>query len=486
MQKSMPNTITESLKEKTAKGLFWGTISNGIQQILGAIFGIFFARILTQEDYGLVGTLAVFTGMVSLIQDSGFSAALINKKEIKHEDYNAVFWFGLFTGIITYGILFFCAPFIALFFKAPELVNVSRVLFLWFLIGGAASAHSALMQKRLMIKERAIIAVIALITSNGIGLVLVFKGFAYWALVIQTVVHAIAIVVLTWILSPWRPTLDINFRPLKKMFAFSSKLLITGMFNLVNSNIFAVLLGRYYDTKRELGEYSQANKWTTMGYTFVGGIIGSVAHPVLAEVAHDKERQLWIFRKMMRFTAFISFPAMFGLAFISNELILITITDKWQTSVPIMQVLCIGAAFLPITSLYSFLFISRGNSDINMWNIITAGMLQLVVAYFMLPYGVLNMVFVYVSINIFWILIDYFITNRLIKYSFIHLLKDIVPFLLAAGIAIGVTCCVVSFIENIYISLCIKMVMVAGIYIIIMRLTNARIFQETIVYLLKK
>jgi len=475
-----------SLKEKTVKGLVWGGISNGVQQIIGAVFGIFFARLLTQEDYGLVGTLAIFTGIVSLIQDSGFSAALINKKDFKHEDYNAVFWFGLLTGIITYGVLFFCAPLIAQFFKAPELIDISRVLFLWFLIGGANSAHSAIMLKRLMVKERAIIAIIALILSNGAGLTLALKGFAYWALVIQTVIHAFVMAILTWIYSPWRPTFKIKFTPLKEMLSFSSKLLITGIFNLINSNIFAILLGRYYDTKKELGEYNQANKWTTMGFTLIGGIIGGVAHPVLAEVSHDKERHLFVFRKMMRFTAFISFPAMFGLAFISNELIILTITDKWLTSIPLMQLLCIGAAFLPIASLYSFLFISLEKSDINMWNIISAGIVQLIAALLMLQHGVLNMVIVYVSINITWIFINYIFANRLIQYKFIHMLMDIIPFLISATIAISSAHYITSFLENMYIVLCAKIIIAAGIYIAIMKLTNAKIFQESIAYILKK
>ena len=475
----------QSLKDKTAKGLFWGGISNGLQQIIGGVFGVFFARILSQEDYGIVATLAIFMGMVSLIQDSGFTSALINKKEIKHEDYNAVFWFSLITGIVIYIILFFCAPLIALFFKAPELETISRVLFLWFLIGGAGIAHNAALMKRLMVKERAKVSVLALVISNSAGLVLAILGYAYWALVLQTVIYSIVGTILIWYYSPWRPTLQINFKPLKEIFSFSSKLLITGIFSVVNLNIFTVLMGRFY-TKEELGDYSQANKWTTMGHTFIGSILSGVAHPVLAEVASDSARQLAVFRKMMRFTAFISFPCMFGLAFVTEEFIIIAVTDKWLPSVPIMQLLCIWGAFIPINSLYSYLFISRGKSDINMWNVIAIGVIQLITAFITLPYGIITMVSVYVAINIVWLFVVHFLAKRMISYRFLDALKDTLPFILASIAVIAPTYFITSSFGNYYTTFSLKIGLCVVLYILIMKGSNAKVFQESINYLIKK
>ena len=133
----------ETLKDKTAKGLFWGGISNGIQQLLNVLFGLILARILDANDYGMVGMLAIFTAIASTIQESGFTSALTNQKEIRHEDYNAVFWFSVLTGISFYIILFFCAPLIANFYDKPELVNLSRVVFLGFLVGGFGIASNA-------------------------------------------------------------------------------------------------------------------------------------------------------------------------------------------------------------------------------------------------------------------------------------------------------------------------------------------------------
>ena len=165
----------QTLKEKTAKGLFWGGLSNGVQQVLNLVFGLMLARILDASDYGMVGMLAIFSAIASTIQESGFTAALTNQKEIRHEDYNAVFWFSTLTGVLFYLILFFCAPLIAQFYDKPELIGLSRIVFLSFLFGGFGIASNAYMFKMLMVKEKAKIDIISLICSGTIGVHISFK-----------------------------------------------------------------------------------------------------------------------------------------------------------------------------------------------------------------------------------------------------------------------------------------------------------------------
>ena len=144
----------QSLKEKTAKGLFWGGFSNGIQQLLNLLFGIIITRMLDSTDYGMIGMLAIFTAVANSIQESGFTAALANKQTFRHEDYNAVFWFSFLMGASLYLLLFFCAPFIAAFYKTPQLIPLSRFLFLGFLISSCGTAHNAVLFKKLMVKKR--------------------------------------------------------------------------------------------------------------------------------------------------------------------------------------------------------------------------------------------------------------------------------------------------------------------------------------------
>lgn len=156
----------QSLKDKTAKGLFWGGVSNGVQQLLGMLFGIYLARTLNAEDYGLVGMLAIFSGIAGTIINSGFTVALTNKQEVTHKEYNAVFWFMVFTGLLLYVILFFSAPLIAGFYKRPELIALSRVLFISFFLAGIAGVPYTVMFRKLMVKEQAKIDIVSLLLSG--------------------------------------------------------------------------------------------------------------------------------------------------------------------------------------------------------------------------------------------------------------------------------------------------------------------------------
>ena len=289
----------QTLKEKTAKGLFWGGLSNGVQQVLNLVFGLMLARILDASDYGMVGMLAIFSAIASTIQESGFTAALTNQKEIRHEDYNAVFWFSTLTGVLFYLILFFCAPLIAQFYDKPELIGLSRIVFLSFLFGGFGIASNAYMFKMLMVKEKAKIDIISLICSGTIGVILALNGFAYYGLAIQTTTYIGISSLLKLYFAPWKPTFQINFSPLKSMFGFGSKLILTNIFTQISNNVFSVVLGKFY-TPQQLGFYSQGQKWMGMGHQLIGGMINGVAQPVLVQVMDDKERQVLVFRKMVR------------------------------------------------------------------------------------------------------------------------------------------------------------------------------------------
>ena len=223
-----------------------------------------------------------------------------------------------------------------------------------------------------------------------------------------------------------------------------------------------------------------------MGHSLISGMIHGVAQPVLTQVTNDKERQLRVFRKMMRFTAFVSFPAMFGLSLIAPELITIAITDKWMGSAQILRLLCISGAFIPITGLCSNLVISKGKSNIYMWNAIALGLLQLLVMCTIYPYGIQAMIITYISINIAWLLVWYYFVRREIRYRFVHLMMDIIPFLLIAGGVMVVTYFLTLKINNIHLLFISKIIIAALLYILIMWMSGAKTFKESIQYLNNK
>jgi O-antigen/teichoic acid export membrane protein len=475
----------QSLKDKTAKGLFWGGLSNGLQQLLNLFFGIFLARLLTQEDYGMVGVLSIFSLIATALQESGFISALANQKEIKNSDYNAVFWFSSLAGLSMYLILFFCAPLIAWFFETPELTSLARFTFLGFLISSTGIAHSAYLFRTLMVKQRAMASVIGLLLSGTTGITLAYLGFSYWGIATQSLVYIATTTCCYWYFSPWRPTFHFDFSPLKSMFTFSSKLLITNIFTHIHNNVFSIILGKFY-TIPDVGNYNQANKWNSMGYSLVSGMINGVAQPVLSKVSEEKERQLRIFRKMMRFTCFVSFPAMFGLSLVAPELITIAITDKWIESAKMLQILCISGAFIPIVNLCGNLLISKGKSDIFMWNTISLVIIQLGIALILYPYGIYTLISVYAGINIAWLLVWHHFVSKEIGYSLFALMKDLLPYLFIAGGVMAVTWFCTANSTHIYMRFVAKVGMAASLYILVMWLGGSVTFKECISFILKK
>lgn len=474
-----------SLKEKTAKGLLWGGFSNAVQQLLNLAFGIVLGRLLDATDYGMVGMLTVFSAIASVLQEGGFVSALTNRKGVCHKDYNAVFWFNTLCSLIIYALLFFAAPLIAAFYKTPELVPLARFSFLGFVIASLSIAPRAYLFKNLRIKETTIVSVASLALSGIVAIVLVARGFAYWGMAAQSITFVSVMTTLNFYFSRWRPTLAIDFSPLKEMIGFSSKLIVTSLFNIINNNLFSVLLGRFYSSL-EVGYFAQANKWNGMGHTLVTGMINGIAQPVFTSVADDCARQRAIFRKLLRFTAFVSFPAMLGLSLVAEEFIVITVGGKWLPSASILQLLCVWGGFIPIINLFSNLIVSRGHSSVYMWNTISLSILQLIAVCGMYPYGLEWMLRVFVTINIGWLFVWFKFVRREIGLTLKEMVKDLSPYLLLSAALVTGAHWATQPIENPFLSMMAKMVLVAGLYALVLWKLQSVIFRESIEFLLKK
>ena len=475
----------ETLKEKTAKGLFWGGLSNGLQQLIGLVFGIFLARLLSQDDYGMVGMLTIFSAVAAALQEGGFISALNQKKEATQRDYNAVFWFSTMLSICMYVILFFCAPLIARFYDEPELVPLSRYVFLGFVITSFGIAPRAWLFRNLRTKEAAITMFTALAVSNFVGVLMALAGMAYWGLATQSLVYITLFMALNFYFSRWKPNLHIDFQPIREMIGFSSRLVITGLFNILNANLFTVIFGRLY-TKTDVGNYTQASKWTNMGTAMITNMLNGIAQPVFARIDDNPQRQLQVFRKLMRFTAFVSFPAMLGLCLVSEELIIITVTEKWLPSVPLMQWLCIGGAFAPVAALLYNLLISRGHSNTYMWSTIGQSLTQLAAVCAVVPWGMMWMLRVFVVINILWVLVWWYLVRKEIHLQLSSLVHDLAPYLLLTAALITLSWYLTQDLSNVYLRLAAKIAITAIPYCLTLWLSGSVIFKESLRFLLKK
>lgn len=482
--------MTESLKQKTAKGLFWGAMNSGSTQILNLIFGIVLGRMLSPEIYSVVAILTIFVAIAGDLQSSGFTQALVNIKRPTDRDYNSVFSFNVVMSVMMYFILFLCAPLIADFYDRPYLTEVSRVLFLSFLIASIGIAHGGYMMKNMMNKEMAIIGFIALIVSGATGITLAFLKMTYWALVWQQIAYiSVTVIGKFFFVKEWRPRLTLDFGPVKQMAPFAMNILVTKIVNTVSNNILTNIFGKLFPD-RLVGNYSQAYKWDTMANSLVANTVGQIAQAVLVEASpsdsSNESRELQVFRKMLRFTCFLSMPLMFGFALVANEFILITIGDKWAGCVPLLQVLCLSGAFIPLYTMYQNLAMSQGRSDIFMWLNLGQIALQILIVMLFYRFSMLIMVFAYSVFMILWLLPWHFFTGRLIHYRWTDAFKDIAPFALGAMITMTATYFATNMISNNYILIALRFTLAALLYYGIMKIAKVQILRECEQFILKR
>ena len=486
----------ESLKEKTAKGLFWGGMNNGVQQLLGLAFGIILGRLLDPSDYGMTAMLAVFSVIANELQSSGFKTGLINLREPKHEDYNAVFWFNIVAGVVLYVALWFAAPLIADYYHEPKLIPLSRYVFLGFVFSSFGMAQSAYLTKQMQIKQIAKCGMTATLSSSLVSVAMAAMGFGYWALATQYLMYIAMNTLLLWYFSPWRPSISRKeeggtriFHPLKKIFPFSFRIMLSAIFTQLNNNVMNLLLGHYYG-KTNTGHYNQAYQWSSKCFLLVGNMLRQVDQTVLVGLRDERERQLAVLRKMMRFTAFISFPMLFCLAMVSHEFIVLAIGEKWAFAASLLPLLCLSGAFMPLSTLLTDSVISQHRSDIYLWSTVALGVLQIAMMVGLWHQGIVVMVWAYTLLNIIWVFVWHFFVRRLMGYGLLAFLKDIVPFALAAAAVTSLAWLLTKFTVyslqftddylKLWILLISRVVIAMLLYYTVMRIAGAVILKEVI------
>lgn len=467
-----------TLKEKTAQGLLWGGLNSGIQQLVGLAFGIILGRLLSPSDYGMMAMISIFSLVATALQDSGFRTALTNIEHPKDEDYNSVFWFNIIMASSLYLILFFAAPLIGDYYHTPRVVPLCRYAFLSIVIASFGTAQSAYLFKHLRAKQQAEAGALAVILSSLTGVGMAFAGMAYWSLATQGLVYVGINTLLQWHFSPWRPSIHgITFAPVRRMFRFSCKILATTIMTHVNNNVLNILLGHYF-TPRDTGNYNQAYQWNTKCYSLVQSMVAQVAQPVLVSLNGEEGRQKDVFRKMMRFTAFITFPLLFGFGLVAKEFIVIAIGEKWLASAQLIQILCVSGATMPLSTLFSNMIISKGRSGTFFWCTFTLGLVQIATMVLIWPMGIRSMVIAYTILNTSWLLVWLFFVRRLIGYGYWMFFCDVMPFALAAAGVMGVAYIATMPLSNLIALLISRFIIAVVLYYVVMKIARVKILAE--------
>ena len=418
--------MTESLKNKTVKGVGWSFIDNLSSSGITFLVGLVLARLLTPSEYGIMAILTIFIAVFNSIVDSGFSNALIRKTDARRVDYNTVFLFNLLVSGLLYVVLFLAAPAISRFFKEPLLVEVMRVIGWVLVINALAIIPRTLFVKEVNFKTQTKVSLIASISSGVIGIGMALAGLGVWSLVGQQLSRQLLNTLFLWIYCTWRPAWEFSMQSFKELFGFGSKLLLSGLLDTVFKEIYSLVIGRCY-TSAQLGQYTRANQFNQIFSSNLTTVIQRVSYPVLSSIQNEPERLREAYRKVIKSTMLISFACMLGLAAVARPLILILIGEKWLPAVGFLQIICFSGMLYPLHAINLNILQVKGRSDL----FLRLEIIKKIIAVGPLVLGVLFSIEYMLWGSVCTSLIAYFLNSYysadLINYPTKEQIKDILP-----------------------------------------------------------
>ena len=416
----------QSLKDKTVKGVGWSAVDNVAQYAVSFIVSIVLARLLSPDDYGLIGIVTIFTLVSQALINAGFTSALIRKKDATDDDYNTVFIVNLGMSLLLYAIIFIASPAIAKFFNRQELISLVRVTSLGMVVGALAIVQQTILTKRIDFKSQTIITLTASIISGVIGIVMAFLGFGVWALVAQQLsLQAIKTIGL-WIVNKWIPNLRFSIISFKELFGFGWKMMVSGLLDTIWKELYQVVVGKFY-SPATLGQYTRSKQFSQLFSSNLTSVIQRVTYPVLSNIQDEKERMVSAYRRIIKITMFITAISMFFLGAISEPLLYCLIGPKWHDAAIYLPLICISGSLYPLHAINLNMLQVQGRSDLFLGLEIAKkiiGLIPLAVCIFV---GVLPMLYVNLGTSIICYFLNSYFPGKLLGYSSWMQLRDIAP-----------------------------------------------------------
>ena len=417
---------SDSLRNKTINGVAWSFFDTAGSLGITFIVGIILARLLSPEDYGLVGIIFIFTTIAFNIIDGGFSNALIRKNEVTEQDYSTMFYTNLAVSVILALALYFCSPGIAYFFHRQELIPLAKALSPILILNGLSFVQRTVLTKQINFKLQTIISITSSLISGVVGIALAFWGYGVWALIWQQLSRQIANTILLWVLSSWKPLMRFSTNSFKEMFGFGWRILLSNLLDSVWKQLNNVVIGRVY-SPQTLGYYTRAEQYASIPSSTLTSVMQRVSFPVLSSIQDDKIRLKSAYRNLIKVIMCITTLLMFGLAATAKSVIIILIGSKWQDSIPLLQLLCFSMFMYPLHSLNLNMLQVAGRSDIYLKLEILKKFLAIMPILLGIFVGICSMLYGMIVINIVSFFLNAHYSGTMVNYSSLDQLKDIAP-----------------------------------------------------------
>lgn len=452
-------------KKSYFSNFLWRFFERSGSQVVSGVVSILLARLLAPELFGTIALVTIFVNILQVFVDSGLGNALVQKKEADDVDFSTVFYFNMAFCSILYTLLFLSAPLVASFYKNESLIPVIRVLGLTLIVSGVRNVQQAYVSRNMLFRLFFFATLGGTIGSAFVGLTLAFLDFGVWALVAQQLFNVIVGTTILWTMVKWRPILAFSLTRLKGLFSFGWKLLISSLIDIIYRDLRQLIIGYKY-TRSDLAFYNRACQLPQSFTSNINSSIDSVLFPAMSSVQDDKLRVKSMTRRAMKTSTYVMAPLLMGLAACGKSVVLILLTEKWLPCVPYLVIFCITNMFLPVHTANLNAIKSMGRSDLFLTLEVIKKIVGITAILLTMNHGVMAMAYSLLVTNILSQIINSWPNKRLMNYSYMEQLKDILPGILLAA-CMGLIVYAVDFAGfNMWLTLIIQVPLGIVIYLI--------------------
>lgn len=425
--------MSDSLKQKTLSGLVWTFFETFSIQAFGFVQGIVLARLLMPSDYGLIAMTGVFFAVSYALVDTGFTSALIRKKERTDIDYSTVYVTNVVLSFVLCLVLCLCAPLIAEFYHEPQLFPIICANAALLFVGSFIAVQGARLSIQLEFKTKSKIAVISTVSTGLISIIFALLGFGVWSLILPNFFAVLIKGILYYFYQHWFPGFRFSWQSYKEFFSYGSKLMASSLLNAVYGNVYSLVIGKFYSAS-SLGYYTKGHGYATLPSATLSGVLTKVTFPVLSKVQDDDARLENAYRRMIRVSAYVVFPVMILLVVLARPLVLILLTDKWENSVIYLQVLCFAMMWNPIHTLNMNLLMVKGRSELFLRLEIVKKIIGATILCVTIPFGLIAMCYGQIVSSLIFLFVNTYYTGKLIHVGFVQQMKDLLPTMMYTAI----------------------------------------------------
>ena len=446
--------MSQSVRSQLTHGVLWNFLEKVLMEVAQFVIGIILARLLLPSDFGLIGMIAIFISLSNVFIEGGLTKALIQKKDCQNIDYSTAFVSNVIISLVIYALLFFSAPWIAVFYHEPLLVDLTRVLGLNFVIGSFIIVQRARLMSKVDFKSLAQMRVISIILGGIVGVSMAYSGFGVWALVGQTICATTVQIILFPFYSKWHPSVSFSKQSFCSLFGFGSKLMITGVYSVLINNISTLFIGRTYRSN-QLGFYTRASQFSSLISFTITDVLGTVTFPVLSNIQEDRTHLVAVYKKSLFFTALFVFPLMILCTLLARPIILLLLTEKWLPCVVMMQWLFLARMFTPLSSINMNILNAVGRSDLFMKLDFAKAPLIILILVFTIPISVEAICIGAFIDSFLCFFINAFLPGRMFGYGAWQQIKDWKYIIISMLIMTGIVMATIHFLSNIWLQLLI-------------------------------